>query len=119
MTIFRTSVMGKMKDDRESAPSLYILLDAREKLKEFSELSSEVELSLKRTFQLLVKKPRNYARYPEIVRAGLTSETWELGSEHPYPRIYCCLWCKGKWTISNSDEENQWVCPNSCNENQQ
>ncbi|BBC23420.1 hypothetical protein [Pseudanabaena sp. ABRG5-3] len=80
--------MGKMKDDRESAPALYALLDLREKLKELQELSPEVELNLKKTFQLLVTKPNSYNRYPEIIRAGVESPTWREYSEHPYPREY-------------------------------
>jgi len=109
--------MGKMKDDRESAPALYALLDFREELKELHELTPEVELTLKRTFQLLVKKPSNYSRYPEMIRAGVESKTWREYSENPYPREYICLWCKKEWTIRNSDIKNQSNCPNSCNVN--
>jgi hypothetical protein len=109
--------MGRIKDDRESAPALYALLDLREKLKELHELSPEVELALKNTFQLLVKKPRNYDRYPEMIRSGVESTTWAKYSENHYPREYICLWCKEPWTIRNSDIKNQSNCPNSCNVN--
>lgn len=107
--------MGKMKDDRDSAPALYALLDFREELKELHELTPEVESTLKKTFQLLVKKPRNYDRYPEMIRSGVESKSWEAGSENPYPRKYRCLWCKEEWVVANSDTKNQSNCPNSCN----
>ncbi|MCA6589988.1 MAG: hypothetical protein ACK6CP_02550 [Pseudanabaena sp.] len=110
--------MGKMKNDRESAPAfLYALPDLREKLKELQELSTEVELNLKKTFQILVTKPNSYNGYPEIIRSGVASPTWREYSEHPYPREYICLWCKEKWTIRNSDIKHQSNCPNSCNVN--
>lgn len=109
--------MGKIKDNRDAAPTLYALLDFREKLKEYSELTPEVDLSLKKTFQLLVKKPRNYDRYTEMLRAGTDSSTWRLGSENPYPRKYLCLWCKEEWEIKNRETQNQCNCPNSCNVN--
>lgn len=109
--------MGKMKENQDAAPILYALLDFRDKLKEFNELTPEVESSLKKIFQLLVKKPRNYDRYTEMIRAGADSMTWELGSENPYPRRYRCLWCKEEWKVKNSDTKNQCNCPNSCNVN--
>lgn len=107
--------MGKTQDNRDAAPLLYALLDFRDNLKECGELSPEVEESLKRTFQLLTTKSRNYKRYTETLRAGVNSKTWELGSENPYPREYCCLWCGEEWTVKNSDHKNQCNCPNSCN----
>ena len=107
--------MGKIKDNRDAAPTLYALLDFREKLKEYSELTPEVDLSLKKTFQLLVKKTGRYNNYPEMVRAGADSLTWELGSENPYPRKYRCLWCREEWIINNSDHKNQCNCPSFCN----
>lgn len=102
-----------MKGNREAAPEIFIIIEAKIDLKKLNKLSPDVEKSLKEVYRRLVKRPRNCDTYPELVRAGVAAPNWAF-SKNPYPREYVCLWCEEKWQIKNI-QKNQWYCPNSCN----
>ena len=102
-----------MKEDREAAPELFIIIDAKTELGKLNKLSHDVEENLKKVYRCLCKKPRNCDTFPELVRAGVIASTWAY-SKNQYPREYVCLWCGEKWQIKDL-QKNQWHCPRSCN----
>ena len=103
-----------MKENREAAPEIYIIIDAKTELEKLNQLSPEIEKSLKKVYCCLVKKPRNLDTFPELLRAGVMASTW-VHSRNEYPREYVCLWCGEKWPIKDRQKRNQWHCPKSCN----